>query len=131
MNHLFLINFKKLKLFLFLFLLSITVLAQNEKLQESSQGHDESSGPVYIEVDKNAMGRSPAYKVSTPNYFTVQVNIDENGNNIIGDAGNEPSLAVDPTNPNRIVMGWRQFDDASNYFRQAYKLPKHFFYLYK
>ena len=65
------------------------------------------------------MERSPAYSVSTPNYFTEQTNIDENGNNIIGDAGNEPSIAVDPTNPDRIVIGWRQFDNISSNFRQA------------
>ena len=28
-------------------------------------------------------------------------------------------VAVDPTNPARIVIGWRQFDTISNNFRQA------------
>ncbi|MHC4413985.1 MAG: sialidase family protein [Planctomycetota bacterium] len=49
----------------------------------------------------------------------VQVNVDDLGNNIIGDAGNEPSIAVDPTAPNRIAVGWRQFDTISSNFRQA------------
>lgn len=50
---------------------------------------------------------------------TFQVNVDENGFNILGDAGNEPSLAVDPINPNRIVVGWRQFDNLVSNFRKA------------
>ncbi len=50
---------------------------------------------------------------------SVQVNVDENGNNILGDAANEPSLAVDPTDANIIVIGWRQFDDVNNSFRQS------------
>ena len=45
--------------------------------------------------------------------------MDEFGNNILGDAANEPSIAVDPTNPNIMVIGWRQFDTISSNFRQA------------
>ena len=52
-------------------------------------------------------------------YASVQVNVDEFGNNILGDAANEPSIAIDPTNPNRIVIGWRQFDTVESSFRQA------------
>src|SRR5260370_1180315 len=48
-----------------------------------------------------------------------QVNVDPNGLNIPGDAANEPSLAVDPLAPNRITVGWRQFDSAASNFRQA------------
>ncbi|WP_181566790.1 T9SS type A sorting domain-containing protein [Aequorivita sp. CIP111184] len=65
------------------------------------------------------MERNSAYNIQGPNYFTRQVNVDENGNNIVGDAGNETSIAVDPTNPNRIVIGWRQFDSVTSNFRQA------------
>ncbi|MCZ6494029.1 MAG: sialidase family protein [Planctomycetota bacterium] len=49
----------------------------------------------------------------------VQVNVDALGNNIPGDAANEPSIAVDPTAPNRITIGWRQFDSVKSNFRQA------------
>jgi PEP-CTERM motif len=49
----------------------------------------------------------------------VQINTDAQGHDILGDAGNEPSLAVDPTNPNRMAVGWRQFDTISSNFRQA------------
>ncbi len=49
----------------------------------------------------------------------VQVNTDALGLDILGDAANEPSLAVDPTNPNRMAIGWRQFDTVASNFRQA------------
>ena len=50
---------------------------------------------------------------------SVQVNVTANGLDIIGDAANEPSMAIDPTNPDRIVIGWRQFDTIASGFRQA------------
>ena len=52
-------------------------------------------------------------------FVSYQVNVDANGNNIIGDAANEPSIAVDPTNPNKMVIGWRQFNTVSSNFRQG------------
>jgi hypothetical protein len=48
-----------------------------------------------------------------------QVNVDEGGANIPGDAANEPSIAVNPLEPNRMAIGWRQFDTVSSNFRQA------------
>jgi hypothetical protein len=52
-------------------------------------------------------------------FVSIQVNVDEFGNNVPGDAGNEPSIAVDPTAPNRIAIGWRQFDTINSNFREA------------
>jgi hypothetical protein len=52
-------------------------------------------------------------------YTTVQVNVDSQGNNVIGDAANEPSIAVDPTNPQHIVIGWRQFATVTSGLREA------------
>lgn len=49
----------------------------------------------------------------------IQANVNGAGQNIVGDAANEPSIAVDPTNPNRLAIGWRQFDSISSNFRQA------------
>ena len=49
----------------------------------------------------------------------VQVNTDALGNNIMGDAANEPSIAIDPTDPNKMAIGWRQFDTVTSNFRQA------------
>jgi hypothetical protein len=52
-------------------------------------------------------------------FVSFQANVDANGNNIIGDAANEPSIAVDPTNGNKITIGWRQFDSVLSNFRQG------------
>lgn len=73
----------------------------------------------YIPVPREGRHTSPAYRLSTPGFFAVQVNVNDSGHNIVGDAANEPSLAVDPNNPNRIAIGWRQFDTIASNFRQA------------
>ncbi len=52
-------------------------------------------------------------------YTSYQVNVNVSGNNIVGDAANEPSICVDPTNRMRMAIGWRQFDDVSSNFRKA------------
>ena len=52
-------------------------------------------------------------------FMSYQVNVDQNGNNIVGDAANEPSIAVDPTNGNKIAIGWRQFNTWTSNFRQS------------
>ncbi len=49
----------------------------------------------------------------------VQVNVGANQANIVGDAGNECSLAVDPRAPLRMVVGWRQFNTIASNFREA------------
>jgi len=52
-------------------------------------------------------------------FNSFQANVDANGNNIVGDAANEPSISVDPTNTNKMVIAWRQFNDVTSNFRQA------------
>src|ERR1041384_4357343 len=52
-------------------------------------------------------------------FTSYQVNVDSNGQNITGDAANEPSIAVDPNDRTKMVIGWRQFDSVSSNFRQA------------
>jgi hypothetical protein len=52
-------------------------------------------------------------------FTSYQVNVDANGNNIVGDAANEPSISVDPTDGNKIAIGWRQFNTYTSNFRQA------------
>lgn len=81
--------------------------------------HHEVEEDPFVAVDKSVMPRTPAYTVRNTTFFTTQVNVDSNGDNIVGDAANEPSIAVDPTNPDRIVIGWRQFDTTASNFRQA------------
>lgn len=52
-------------------------------------------------------------------FASIQVNVDGAGMNIVGDAANEPSIALDPTHPDRMAIGWRQFDTIASNFRQA------------
>ena len=63
-------------------------------------------------------GVAPAIVQSGP-YVSVQVNVNAVGQNIFGDAANEPSLAISPVNPDLMVIGWRQFDNVASNFRQA------------
>lgn len=81
--------------------------------------HNEFVDDEYIPDLRECQERSPAYNYSRNSIVTSQVNVDANGQNIVGDAANEPSIAVDRNNPNRIAIGWRQFNTINNNFRQA------------
>jgi hypothetical protein len=52
-------------------------------------------------------------------FISYQVNVDANGNNIVGDAANECTISVDPTNTSTMAIGWRQFDSVLSDFRQG------------
>jgi hypothetical protein len=52
-------------------------------------------------------------------FTSYQVNVNGNGLNIVGDAANEPSITIDPSNPTRMAIGWRQFDNVASNFRQG------------
>ena len=52
-------------------------------------------------------------------FTSVQVNVNGAGNNIVGDAANEPTMAMSPASPNKMAIGWRQFDTIASNFRQA------------
>ena len=62
---------------------------------------------------------SPRMISSLGVFTSFQVNVDANGNNILGDAANEPSISVDPTNGNKMAIAWRQFNSINSDFRQA------------
>ena len=47
-------------------------------------------------------------------FASHQVNVDGNGNNILGDAANEPSISVDPTDGSKMVIAWRQFNSINS-----------------
>src|ERR1044071_6630298 len=63
--------------------------------------------------------RSPKAVISAPFGTSFQVNVGPTGQNILGDAANEPSICVDPNNLNHIAIGWRQFDNTNSNFRQS------------
>jgi hypothetical protein len=79
-----------------------------------------------LETSKN-MPPAPPRKIETSPrmispfgvFTSYQANVDADGNNILGDAANEPSISVDPTDGNKMVIAWRQFDDIMSDFRQA------------
>jgi hypothetical protein len=52
-------------------------------------------------------------------FTSFQVNVDASGNNILGDAANECSISVDPTNGSKMTVAWRQFNSVTSNFRQA------------
>ena len=81
--------------------------------------HDERPDDDYVDVSELERRTEPARRWRRGGHTSVQVNVDAMGNNIVGDAANEPSIAVDPTNTNRLAIGWRQFDTITNNFRQA------------
>ena len=92
---------------------------QDTLVQQSPDMRFEFLDDEYIPVPKRDRQTSPAYRFSTNEIFTVQVNVNENGENILGDAANEPSIAVDPTDRTKMAIGWRQFDTIESNFRQA------------
>lgn len=52
-------------------------------------------------------------------FTSIQVNVNAAQNNIVGDAANEPTIAISPVNPDQIVIAWRQFDSIASNFREA------------
>jgi len=84
-------------------------------------GHQEQPVPA-PSTDANASSAratSIAAVISLGRFTSVQVNVNGAGANIVGDAANEPSIAVDPTDHNRMAIGWRQFDTILNSFRES------------
>src|SRR5260370_38726186 len=52
-------------------------------------------------------------------FISHQVNVDASGNNILGDAANECTISVDPTDGNKMTIGCRQFNALTSNFRQG------------
>lgn len=50
---------------------------------------------------------------------SVQVNVDAQGNNIVGDSASDPSIAIDPNDPGRMAIAFRQVDSIAVDLRQA------------
>lgn len=117
---------KKISLYLIFTLATILVLPMITEAQDAVKNqanrknmHRELPDDKYMAGANDNALTSPAYTKEGTLYFTTQVNVNDDGNNIVNDAANEPSIAIDPTNPNRMVIGWRQFDNINSNFRQA------------
>lgn len=117
-------------------LVSIVVLAGALLASQSSPGSTQSdSTHETVRFDPNSPREIPVARphlavratggtavrsiVSRGPYVSVQVNVDANGNDIFGDAANEPTIAVDPVQPSRMAIAWRHFDTTANSFREA------------
>ena len=117
----------KYKTRMILLISGITILspvfsfAQNINIprEEKMKMHHEIPDDKYLPNPYNNERTSPAMKYKSSTIFTTQVNVNASGQNIVGDAANEPNIAVDPLNHNNIVIGWRQFDNVNSNFRQA------------
>src|SRR5215475_3333193 len=78
--------------------------------------------PLSEPLEKYNMPPAPPRKIETSPrmisqfgvFTSYQANVDANGNNILGDAANEPSISVDPTNLNKMMIGWRQFNSINS-----------------
>ena len=111
------------------FIFSVDLSGQNSIIPNDKilQFPLETRGDPYLPNTNIIKKVSPSYKNNklnitkskTSTIVTTQVNVDANGFNIMGDAANEPSIAVNPLNANVMVMGWRQFDNLLSNFRQA------------
>ena len=93
--------------------------ASSESTQAPPVGHREVLDDPPAPVKEESQPRTTETTVIVGNHVSVQVNVDAQGNNIVGDAANEPSMAISPANPNVVVIGWRQFDTIVSNFRQA------------
>ena len=94
-------------------------VASAQILREPRGSEQEPEVPTMPPAPRMTHPLSPAFSLATDTGFMVQVNVTAAGLNIVGDAANEPSIAIDPTAPNRMVIGWRQFDSITSNFRQA------------
>jgi hypothetical protein len=101
-------------------LLSAVAVASSQTLppkplpKEPLEKYDNPPAPYVFRIET-----SPQMVSQHGPFTSYQVNVDSNGNNILHDAANEPSICVDPTNRNKMAIGWRQFDSVASNFRQA------------
>src|SRR5690242_18806349 len=54
------------------------------------------------------METSPRMISRFDSFTSIQVDVDGSVQNIVGDAANECTISVDPTNANKKVIAWRQ-----------------------
>ncbi|HMG06354.1 MAG TPA: sialidase family protein [Chthoniobacterales bacterium] len=112
----------KTSFFVFLLLLPVVPIASGQTAPRKplpqeplEQYEDEPVLPPFA----LGTGVSPGMISQYGAFTSFQVNVNASGLNITGDAANEPSISVDPTNGNKMVIGWRQFNSVSSNFRQS------------
>jgi hypothetical protein len=110
----------KTSFFICLVLLSVLPIASGQitptrQLPRTGPLEKYDNPPAYI----FRIETSPRMVSRYDTFTSYQVNVDSNGQNILGDAANEPSISVDPTNGNKMAIAWRQFNSITSNFRQA------------
>src|SRR5881397_2487934 len=116
------ISFRMLKASLFPSLLSLLLVPL-----ASGQLAPTQTVPRNVPLETYDNPPAPPRKIETSprmisqfgSFTSFQANVDANGNNILGDAANECSISVDPTNLSKMTIAWRQFDSVTSNFRQA------------
>src|SRR5437762_12335837 len=109
------------------YLLSATMLGTLLAVSHASGQTPQRKPRMTEPLEKPAMPPAYIYRLETSPrmisqfglFTSFQVNVDASGNNILGDAANEPSITVDPTNLNKMAIGWRQFNSVNSDFRQG------------
>lgn len=81
------------------------------------EGNERLDAPQMPSFRLHLMGFGPESDYGP--YHSVQVNVDAGGNNIAGDAANEPSITTIPGGRRRMAIGWRQFNSVGSNFRQG------------
>jgi len=114
--------FRMLKVTVFTGLLSLVLvplgfgqLAPTTRAPRNEPLETEDNPPAFPRV----METSPRMISQFAAFTSIQVNVNASGQNIVGDAANECSISVDPTNTSKKTVAWRQFNDVNSNFRQA------------
>src|ERR1043165_4062228 len=98
--------------------LLVTIVSGQSEKPLPTEPHEKYDNPP-APLPLRRTGVSPGMITQEGSFISHQVNVNAAGQNITGDAGNEPSISVDPTDHNKMVIGWRQFDPVSSNFRQG------------
>ena len=78
-----------------------TVSAEPRQLNPKEHSEEYDMPPAYI----FRLESSPHMISRFGSFTSYQANVDAAGNNIVDDAANEPSIAVDPTDSNKMTIG--------------------------
>lgn len=116
---------------LFIALLAVILMSVSPCASRATEPTDAKSGPQILQKHLEFQQDRPAPAVQSQpgpqpqshpqwgHHISNQVNVGLGQLNIPNDAANEPSIAVDPTNPLHMSIVWRQFDNVNSNFRQA------------
>ncbi len=100
-------------------LVLMTVCTVGLAMAGQRAGHKETPRDPHLPTPPQEGATKARAQIVHNGHVSVQVNVDGSGFNIVGDAANEPSIAVDPTDSTLLAIGWRQFDNIASDFRQA------------